>query len=149
MGGHEDEFVETAVFEVDFAEPREDFDVEKTGFFADFADGGLFGVFAWFDVTLGDSPTVFAILDKKDFDVLLVFRETKNNTTRSRLADNFLDCGLTIENLSDNGFFIFFRKRFRNFQIPLPIGWRFWLIHLYFPRTRQFQVGDRRYRGRR
>ena len=63
LGGHEDELVEAAVFEVDFAEPAEGVDVEKAGFFADFADGGLFGGFAGFDVAFGDGPAVFRILN--------------------------------------------------------------------------------------
>lgn len=64
MSGHEDEFVEAAVFEVDFSKPAQGVDMEKPRFFADFADGGLFGGFAGFDVALGDRPAVFAVLNQ-------------------------------------------------------------------------------------
>ena len=59
LGCHQDEFVEAAIFEMDFSEPAEDGDMIETGFFADFANCGLFGVFAGFDMTLRDCPAVF------------------------------------------------------------------------------------------
>ncbi len=63
LGGHQDELIEATVFEVDFSKPTQCIDMEKTRFLADFADGGLFGGFAGFDMTFGDSPAVFAVLN--------------------------------------------------------------------------------------
>lgn len=121
MGGHEDELVEAAVFEVDFAKPAERVDVEKSRFFADFADGGLFGGFPRFDVALGDGPAVFAVLDEEDFDVLLVLGEAKNNAAGGWLADNLLDNRLFSKDgfleLVDWGGLVLFRKGFRNFKV--------------------------------
>ena len=74
LGGHEDEFVETAVFEVDFSKPTQGVDMEKPRFFADFANGGLFRGFAGLNVAFRNRPTVFRILDEQDFDVFFVFR---------------------------------------------------------------------------
>ena len=63
LRGHEDKFVETAVFEVNFSKPAQCVDMEKSGFFSDFANSSLFGSFARFDVAFGDGPTVLGILD--------------------------------------------------------------------------------------
>ena len=63
LGRHEDEFVEPAILEVDFSKPTEDVDMEKTRFFSDFSDSGLFGGFSGFDVSLRNRPAVFGILD--------------------------------------------------------------------------------------
>ena len=121
LGGHEDEFVEAAVFEVDFSKPAQGVDMEKPRFFADFTDGGLFGGFAGLDVTFGDGPAVFAVLDEQDFDVFLVFREAKNDAAGGWFADNLLNDRLTTEDgffkLVDGGRFILFRKGFRNFKV--------------------------------
>ena len=73
LGGHENKFVEAAVFEVDFSKPTQGVDMEKPRFFADFADGGLFGCFAGFDVAFRNRPAILGILNQKDFDVPLVF----------------------------------------------------------------------------
>lgn len=59
LGSHKDEFVEAAIFEVDFSKPTEGVDMEKPRFLADFADGCLLGRFAGFNVALGDGPAVF------------------------------------------------------------------------------------------
>ena len=56
---HENEFIKAAVFKMDFSEPSEDVDMEKSSFFADFANCGLFRGLAGFDMTLRDSPAVF------------------------------------------------------------------------------------------
>ena len=121
LGGHKNEFVEATIFEVDFSKPAQGVDMEKPRFFAYFADGGLFGGFAWLDVAFGDGPAVFAVLDEEDFDVLFVFRQAKNNATGGRLADNFLDDRLSFEDglleLVDGGRTILFRKSFRNFEV--------------------------------
>lgn len=59
LGGHQDKLVDTAILEVDFAQPSEDLDVEEAGFFANLADGGLAGSFTELDVPLGNSPATF------------------------------------------------------------------------------------------
>ena len=93
--------------------------MEKTRFFTDFSDCGLFCGFSGLDMTLRDSPAVFRILDKEDFYVSFVFRETKNNPASGRFADDFLDSRLFLEDgftkLCNRGGFVLFRKGFRNF----------------------------------
>ena len=93
--------------------------MEKPRFFTDFANRGLFRGFAGLDVTLGNGPAVFRILDKEDFDVLLVFRQAKDNATGGWLTDNFLDNRFPAENgfleFVYGGRFVLFRKCFRNF----------------------------------
>ncbi len=126
LGGHEDKFVETAVFEMDFAEPTENVDMEKPSLFADFADGGLFGGLAWLDVTLRNSPAIFGILNKKNLNIATVGSESKNNAASGRFADNLLDDRLFAEDglldFANRGRFVLFRKGFRNFKIvPLPL----------------------------
>ncbi len=123
---HEDELVETAVFEVNLAEPTEDVDVVKPGFLANLADGGLLGGLAWLDVSFGDSPAILAVLDKKYLDVFLVFGQTKNYAASSRLAHNFLNRGALLENgffeFVDSGGLILLRKGLGDLQITsLPL----------------------------
>ncbi len=98
MGGHEDEFIEAAIFKMDFSKPAQSVDMEKSRFFADFADGGLFRGLAGFDVAFRNRPAVFAVLNQKDFNILLIFREAKNDTAGGWLADNFLDDWFSAKN---------------------------------------------------
>ncbi len=102
----------------------------KSGFFADFADGGLFSVLAWFDMTLRNRPAVFRILNEKDFDIFLIFREAKNNPARGRLANDFFNNRFFLKNgfaefIKGRGF-ILFRKSLRNFTCRSPLG--YWLL---------------------
>lgn len=135
MSGHEDELVEAAVFEVDFSKPTQGVDMEKPRFFADFADGGLFGGFAGLNVALGDGPAVFAVLNQQNLDVFFVFREAKDDAAGGGFADNFLDNRLFAKDgffeLVDGGGAVLFRKSFRNFEVAtLPFDRR----ALGFPR---------------
>ena len=59
LGGHEDELVEAAIFEVDFSKPAEGVDMEKPRFLSDFTDGSLLGSLTRLDVTLRNGPAVF------------------------------------------------------------------------------------------
>ncbi len=63
LGSHEDEFVEAAIFEVNFSKPAQCVDMEKPGFFSDFANSGLLGCFSRFNVTLWDGPAILGILN--------------------------------------------------------------------------------------
>ena len=121
LSGHEDEFVEAAVFEVDFSKPAQGVDMEKPRFFADFADGGLFGGFAGLNVALGDGPAVFAVLNQQDFDVFFVFGQAKNDAAGGRFADDFLDDRLFAKDgfleFVDGRGTVLFRKSFRNFEV--------------------------------
>ena len=132
MSRHQDEFVEAAIFEVDFSKPTEDIDMEKTRFFSDFSDCGLFGGFSGFDMALGDGPTILGILDEEDFYILFVFRETKNDTASGRFADNLLNRRLAAKNrvakLGDWGGFVLFRKGIRNFEITPLALLRLWSL---------------------
>ena len=87
----EDELINAPILEVDFAEPSQDLDVEEAGFFADFANGRLFGVLAGLDVTLRNSPSTFRILDQQNLDVLLVFAHPEHDSTRGRFTHDFLN----------------------------------------------------------
>ena len=63
LGSHVDELVEAAIFELDFAEPTKGVDVEESGFFTDFTDGGLLGGLTRLNVAFGDGPAILAVLD--------------------------------------------------------------------------------------
>ena len=126
LSGHEDELVHTAVFKVDFSKPTQCIDMEKSGFFADFADGGLFSGFAWFDVAFRDSPAVLTVLNQKNLDILAVFGQAKNDAAGGRFTNYFLNNRL----FSEDGFFefvdcrrtILFWKSFGNFEVTsLPL----------------------------
>ena len=84
-------------------------------------DGGLFSGFARLDMSLRDSPAVFAVLNQEDFDVLTVFGKAKNNAAGGRFADDFLDNRLFAEDgfleLVDWGGSVLFRESFRNLEI--------------------------------
>lgn len=109
LGGHEDEFVEAAVFEMDFAEPGENREVAQAGLLLDFAASGHFGGFAGLDVAFGDGPALFGILDEQNLDVFLVAGKTKNNAARGWLADNLLNRRFFAKNsrfkFGEGGFF--------------------------------------------
>ena len=58
LGSHEDELVETAIFEVNFSKPTKGVDMKKPRFLTDFANGRLLGRLARLDVALGDGPAI-------------------------------------------------------------------------------------------
>ena len=123
LGGHEDEFVDATVLEVDFAEPSEDLDVEEARLLADFADGGLASGFAWFDVAFGDGPATFGVLNEENVDVFLVGAHPKNNPAGGWFTDDFLD-GRFFENFGgetregvDLGAFGFEGESLRDFAL--------------------------------
>lgn len=82
---------------MNLAKPSQNLDVMEARFLANLADGGDFGGLARLDMTLWDSPAVFRILDQKNLNIFLVWRHPKNDTTRGRLANNFLNRGLFVE----------------------------------------------------
>ena len=63
LSSHEDEFVKAAIFEVNFSKPAQCVDMEKPGFFSDFANSGLFGCFSWLDMAFWDGPAILGILN--------------------------------------------------------------------------------------
>lgn len=74
-------------------------------------------------MALWDSPTFFGILNKKDFDIFLIFGETKNDATRGRLTDDFLNGRLFVKDggfdfLKRRGLKRFRRQGFRNLERP-------------------------------
>ena len=159
LGSHEDEFVEAAIFEVDFSKPAQSVDMEKPRFLSDFANSSLFGGFAWLNMTFRNSPTVLRILDQKDLDILTVLREAKNDTTGGWLANDLLNNRLFAEDgfleLVNGGRLVLLRQCLWNFEVTsLPrdrlllrrLGFRTlgrglllvsWCFHGYYPMSRR------------
>lgn len=93
LGSHEDELVDTAILEMDFAQPSQNLDVEEARFLADLADRSLFRGLAGLDVALRNGPATLGILDEQDFDIAIAFTGAKNDTAGGWLAHDLLDSG--------------------------------------------------------
>jgi nicotinamide riboside kinase len=65
----------------------------QAGFFADLTLCGLLSRLTFFNVSFWNCPTVFRVLNQKDFDFALLVT-TKNDTASGWLADNFRIDGL-------------------------------------------------------
>lgn len=98
LGSHQYQLIHATIFKVNLTQPSEDGNIAKASLLFDLAARGDFGGFAGLDMTLGNGPATFRVLDQENLNVFFIFGKPENYTTRSRLAYDRLDGGFFTEN---------------------------------------------------